>query len=241
MIETDRLILRPWREGDGETFGRHTNTPAVMRWLGPLMSAEQLAAMEQRCMALQADRGHCFWIVERKADGEMLGFCGLKIADAPDCPVAGDIEIGWRLREDAWGHGYAKEAATASLDFAFDSEILLQAAQFGFRIKEVPARSIYFDDASSISFRPATVHGLKTVWLSGRRSVRTPAVSTASSASSVRAGWPWVRRVWASSTMPAMVSASIAPLPACPARRTSMASRVAGGSRPRATTSCMRY
>jgi glycosyltransferase involved in cell wall biosynthesis len=55
-----------------------------------------------------------------------------------------------------------------SLDFAFDSEILLQAAQFGFRIKEVPARSIYFDDASSISFRPATVYGLKTVWLSGR-------------------------------------------------------------------------
>lgn len=55
-----------------------------------------------------------------------------------------------------------------SLDFAFDSEILLQAAQFGFRIKEVPARSLYFDDASSISFRPATVYGLKTVWLSGR-------------------------------------------------------------------------
>ena len=55
-----------------------------------------------------------------------------------------------------------------SLDFAFDSEILLQAAQFGFRIREVPARSLYFDDASSISFRPATVYGLKTVWLSGR-------------------------------------------------------------------------
>src|SRR5438477_5347565 len=52
-----------------------------------------------------------------------------------------------------------------SLDFAFDSEILLQAAHFGFRIKEVPARSIYFADASSISFRPATVYGLKTVGL----------------------------------------------------------------------------
>jgi glycosyltransferase involved in cell wall biosynthesis len=52
-----------------------------------------------------------------------------------------------------------------SLDFAFDSEILLQAAHFGFRITEVPARSIYFDDASSISLRPATVYGLKTVWL----------------------------------------------------------------------------
>jgi len=55
-----------------------------------------------------------------------------------------------------------------SLDFAFDSEILLQAAHFGFRITEVPTRSIYTDDASSISFGPATVYGLKTVALMGR-------------------------------------------------------------------------
>jgi hypothetical protein len=55
-----------------------------------------------------------------------------------------------------------------SLDFAFDSEILLQAAHFGFRIAEVPARSIYSTEASSISFGPALAYGLKTVWLSGR-------------------------------------------------------------------------
>jgi glycosyltransferase involved in cell wall biosynthesis len=55
-----------------------------------------------------------------------------------------------------------------SLDFAFDSEILLQAAHFGFRIEEVPARSIYFADASSISLGPATVYGLKTVLLTVR-------------------------------------------------------------------------
>lgn len=121
MIETDRLILRPWREGDLATFARHTSTPAVMRWLGPPMTAEQLEATEQRNHKLQAEHGHCFWIVERKTDGEMLGFCGLKIADAPNCPVVGDVEIGWRLREDAWGQGYAREAATASLDFAFDT------------------------------------------------------------------------------------------------------------------------
>jgi glycosyltransferase involved in cell wall biosynthesis len=55
-----------------------------------------------------------------------------------------------------------------SLDFAFDSEMLLQAAHFGFRIVDVPARSIYFDDASSISFWPASVYGLKTVWQCSR-------------------------------------------------------------------------
>jgi glycosyltransferase involved in cell wall biosynthesis len=51
-----------------------------------------------------------------------------------------------------------------SLDFSFDSELLMQAVHFGFRIAEVPARSYYFDDASSIKLRPAAVYGLKTLW-----------------------------------------------------------------------------
>jgi glycosyltransferase involved in cell wall biosynthesis len=50
-----------------------------------------------------------------------------------------------------------------ALDFSFDSEMLMQVAHFGYRIVEVPARSRYFDDASSISLRPAAVYGLKTL------------------------------------------------------------------------------
>ena len=51
-----------------------------------------------------------------------------------------------------------------SLDFSFDSEVIMQAVHFGFRIGEVPARSRYFDDASSVSFKPGVVYGLKTLW-----------------------------------------------------------------------------
>jgi glycosyltransferase involved in cell wall biosynthesis len=50
-----------------------------------------------------------------------------------------------------------------ALDFSFDSEMLMQVSHFGYRIVEVPARSRYFDDASSISLRPATIYGLKTL------------------------------------------------------------------------------
>ena len=50
-----------------------------------------------------------------------------------------------------------------ALDFSFDSEVLMQAVHFGFRITEVPARSRYFDDASSVRLRPAAVYGLKTL------------------------------------------------------------------------------
>lgn len=55
-----------------------------------------------------------------------------------------------------------------SLGFSFDSEVLFQTVHFGFRITEVPARSRYFDDASSIGFRPAAVYGLKTLGALGR-------------------------------------------------------------------------
>ena len=119
MIETARLILRNWREEDIEPFIRHTNTPAVMRWLGGVKSAqEHRTAFRDRIMRWQ-ESGFTFWAVERKADGELLGFCGLKIADAEGSPIEGMLEVGWRLREDAWGQGYAKEAAIASLDYAF--------------------------------------------------------------------------------------------------------------------------
>jgi glycosyltransferase involved in cell wall biosynthesis len=55
-----------------------------------------------------------------------------------------------------------------SLDFGFDSEMLMQAAYFGFRIAEVPARSRYFRDASSITFGPAAVYGVKTLFTAAR-------------------------------------------------------------------------
>lgn len=52
--------------------------------------------------------------------------------------------------------------------FSFDSEMLMQTAALGFRLAEVPATSRYFDDASSIGFWPASVYGLKTLWVAAR-------------------------------------------------------------------------
>ena len=51
-----------------------------------------------------------------------------------------------------------------SLDFSFDSEMIMQTAHFGYRIAEVPARTRYFADASSISLGPSIVYGVKTLW-----------------------------------------------------------------------------
>lgn len=121
VAETERLRLRTWDPEDERRFYDIMNVPAVMRWLGGLQTPEEWNAAYQRLRDYERDFGFTFWIVERRCDGEILGFCGLKRANAPGGEaIAGEVEIGWRLREDAWGQGYAKESAIASLDLAFE-------------------------------------------------------------------------------------------------------------------------
>ena len=61
MIDTERLRLRDWRDDDIEPFLRHTNTPAVMRWLGGVRSeAEMRDVIENRLMRWQRERGFTF-------------------------------------------------------------------------------------------------------------------------------------------------------------------------------------
>jgi len=110
MIETERLILRPWREADRDPFAALNSDPAVMEYLPATDRTASNAAVD-RMIAAQAKHGHCFWAVERKADRPFIGFCGPMPAREP----LHEVELGWRLVRDAWGRGYATEAARASL------------------------------------------------------------------------------------------------------------------------------
>ena len=118
MIETERLLVRPWRDGDAAPFAAINAEPEVRRYLGTAGSREESDAAIARQRALQAELGHCFWALERKEDCALLGFCGLK-PGVPETPIADDLEIGWRLGPAYWGRGYAREAASACLAWAF--------------------------------------------------------------------------------------------------------------------------
>jgi len=118
-VQTPRLTLRSWRDADLVPFNTMCRDPEVMAHLGPLQTRDETRAAMARQQALQTERGHCFWALERRHDGEFLGFCGLKIAPEGIAGLEGAIEIGWRLRRDAWGLGYAREAAEASLAWGF--------------------------------------------------------------------------------------------------------------------------
>ena len=118
MITTDRLVLARWTPAHRDAAAAMNADPHVMRhFAGPLTRAETDEHIDRQEAAL-ASRGFCFWAIERKTDGVFLGLCGLKDG-APGTPIEGEVEIGWRFAQHAWGKGYATEAARAALAHGF--------------------------------------------------------------------------------------------------------------------------
>jgi RimJ/RimL family protein N-acetyltransferase len=118
-LRTDRLILRQWSESDVQPWATMNADPEVREYLGHVLTREQSAASIARFQVQLDARGFGFWAVEVRGTGEFIGFTGLDQVDE-GMPFTG-MEIGWRLARSAWGHGYATEAALASLAFGFET------------------------------------------------------------------------------------------------------------------------
>ena len=118
MIETPRLILRPWRESDFAPFAELNAGPFVMRYMRGVLTREESDAYIQRIQQHLADHGFCKWAVEAPGVAPFIGAVGLSHVrfEASFTPA---IEVAWRLNRPFWGQGYATEAAGAAIKDGF--------------------------------------------------------------------------------------------------------------------------
>ena len=117
MIETERLILRGYREEDRDTFAALTGDPRVGYWVANVLDRAQSDAMMDRLNAHIGAHGYGLWGVARKTDDKIIGLCGLDPIAPGDLPVGPGIEMAWRMIPEVWRQGLASEAAAAALSW----------------------------------------------------------------------------------------------------------------------------
>lgn len=119
LPSTKRLRLRQWTESDLVPFAAMNADPEVMEYFPSLLNRKESDAFAERTREHIETHGWGLWAVEQRSDQCFIGFIGLHPA-RPELPFSPVIEIGWRLARDYWGIGYATEAASECLRFAFE-------------------------------------------------------------------------------------------------------------------------
>ena len=122
---TPRLVLRGWQVDDAEEALTIFDRSEVTRWLSPAMDVvSDLAAMRLVLQQWIAEDARATpptgrWAIERVDDGRVIG--GLILLPLPPGQV--ELEIGWQLHPDAWGHGFATEATRIVAEWAFSQSV----------------------------------------------------------------------------------------------------------------------
>lgn len=118
MIETQRLILRQWKESDVEPFITMGLDQHVMQFFPNLLTPQESHNLIQKISSLIDKNGWGFWAVELKETHQFIGFIGLhrqpEQFDFSPC-----VEIGWRLAKEFWKQGYATEGAKSGFRLWF--------------------------------------------------------------------------------------------------------------------------
>ena len=115
-VETNRLLLRPWREEDGVELQRLFNDPAVTG--GRNLPPDRIARLAEGSLRQWRVNGFGPWAAIDKATGSWIGRIGLDELD--DWPGVDKIEVGFELHRAWWGRGLATEGALAALEFGFE-------------------------------------------------------------------------------------------------------------------------
>ena len=128
-FETERLILRPWREDDAESLYKYASDPEVGPKAGwpPHTSVEDSRQIIRQVLSVPETYAVCL-----KESGEAVGSVGLKMGDATDMTDRADeCELGYWIGRPFWGQGLIPEASRELLRHAFE-ELNMQAVWCGY-------------------------------------------------------------------------------------------------------------
>lgn len=169
-LTTDRLRLRRWNAEDVDPYAQLCADPEVMRWIGSgaVRNRDECVAAIENFERFWDENGFGLFAVELLENQRLIGFTGLAVPDfLPE--VMPTIEIGWRLARDAWGHGYATEAARTCLDFGFNErgiDRVVSIHQVGNessgRIMERIGMSLYLETVDPSCGRPVRVYEIQS-------------------------------------------------------------------------------
>ncbi|MBY7143916.1 GNAT family N-acetyltransferase [Virgibacillus sp. NKC19-3] len=139
-IETARLQLRDWKATDIDPFVRLNADEQVMRYFPKTLLPEETYALYKTIRTAFHEYGFGLYAVEEKQSGAFIGFIGFQHAqfEADFTPC---IEIGWRLKKEVWGKGYATEGATACLQYGFTALNLQDVYSFTAEVN-APSKSV---------------------------------------------------------------------------------------------------
>lgn len=118
ILSTGRLGLRRWVARDIDPFIHMNKDPAVMQYFPRPCTDEESTAMFGRTGAFFDEHGYGLYALDLRSTGEFIGYTGFA-KPSFDSWFTPCIEIGWRLRQEFWGKGFATEAARACLEYGF--------------------------------------------------------------------------------------------------------------------------
>ncbi|PIS01588.1 MAG: GNAT family N-acetyltransferase [Chlamydiae bacterium CG10_big_fil_rev_8_21_14_0_10_35_9] len=126
---TKRLLLRHWKESDLPLFAKMNSDTRVMEYFPLILSKKESDSLAEKIQKELKEKEYGFWAVEVIGLAPFIGFVGLHYPDfkAPFTPC---VEIGWRLAYEQWGKGYAFEAASKVIDYAFNTLNLQELVSF---------------------------------------------------------------------------------------------------------------
>ena len=167
ILETPRLVLREFVPGDADPLARVISDPETMRSYPAPYDEAGVADWIARNLSRYERDGHGLWAIDLKSTGEMIGDCGITLQEVDGQPLP---EIGYHLRRDMWGQGYATETARACRDYGFtqlNAEVLISLI----RPENVPSRRVAERNGMTV-WKEINRAGLKHLVYAVRRAPR---------------------------------------------------------------------